>query len=57
MADIPIRSRLYNIEPIGLNTPDVESFTSYVSRLAEAHCVNVGALLNKEAAPLKQRLY
>ncbi|MEK4668998.1 helix-turn-helix domain-containing protein [Niallia sp. FSL R7-0271] len=44
------RSYLYNLEPIGIGTPYVESLTSYISRLAFAHCVPVGKLLNQEIA-------
>ena len=33
---IPSRSRLYQLEPIGIGTPLVESLTGYISRLAEA---------------------
>ena len=36
---IPARSTLYSLEPVGIGTPDVESLTGYISRLAEAHCV------------------
>jgi AcrR family transcriptional regulator len=32
-------SRLYHLEPIGLGTPFVESLSSYILRLAEAHNV------------------
>ncbi|MDF2000225.1 TniQ family protein [Peribacillus frigoritolerans] len=39
------RSRLYNIEPIGIGTPYVESLWSYISRVASHHCVRVGDLL------------
>lgn len=36
---IPQPSRLFSLEPIGLNTGYVESLTSYVARLALAHSV------------------
>lgn len=42
------RSRLYHIEPIGLGTPQTESFTSYLARLAYAHCLTVGSLFRRE---------
>lgn len=45
-------SRLYNLEPIGIRTPYVESLTSYVTRLAMAHCVDVGKLVVSVIAPL-----
>ena len=44
------RSVLYDLEPIGIGTPYVESLTSYISRLAIVHCVPVGKLLTHEAA-------
>lgn len=44
-------SRLYHIEPIGIGTPYVESLTSYIKRLAEAHCVSPANLLKKEILP------
>lgn len=44
---MPPRSKLYNIEPIGLGTPYSESLTSYISRLAESHCTNVATLICK----------
>jgi hypothetical protein len=46
--DLPPRSRLYPLEPIGVGTPLVESLTGYVARLAEAHCVSTGTLYSKE---------
>jgi hypothetical protein len=38
-------SPLYPLEPIGLGTPLVEGFSSYITRLAEAHCISVVELL------------
>ncbi len=49
---IPPRSRLYALPPIGVGTPAVESLTSYIARLAEAHCVFCGLLMRKEVIPL-----
>lgn len=46
------RSRLFNLEPIGIGTPFTESLTGYLSRLAEAHNVSTGVLLCKELSPL-----
>jgi len=37
-------SQLYHLEPIGLGTPFVESLSSYILRLAEAHTVLPGHL-------------
>jgi TniQ len=39
------RSLLYALEPIGIGTAFVESLSSYVARLAEAHLVSVGDLV------------
>jgi TniQ protein len=44
---------LYPLEPVGIGTTAVESLTGYVMRLAEAHVVPVGALINHELAQLK----
>ena len=54
---IPPRSRLYHLEPIGVETPYVESLTGYVTRLAEAHCVPTGVLIINEVAPLIKEGY
>lgn len=42
---------------MGLNTAFVESQTSYIARLADAHCVSVGNLIGKEMAPLLGKEY
>jgi hypothetical protein len=49
---IPPRSRLYHLEPIGIGTPYVESLTSYINRLAHAHCVHPRKLVAQEVQPL-----
>ena len=43
--------RLFNIEPIGVGTPYVESLQSYIKRLAEAHSVFPGTLMEQEIYP------
>ncbi|MGQ4648933.1 TniQ family protein [Lyngbya aestuarii] len=48
---IPPRSRLYHLEPIGVGTPDTESLSSYLSRLAQEHCVTSQKLIRGEIAP------
>ncbi|MBH8578329.1 TniQ family protein [Nostocaceae cyanobacterium CENA369] len=53
----PLRSRLYHIEPIGIGTSLVESLTSYIARLAEAHCLFPGVLLERELAPILNKAY
>ncbi|MGA9059897.1 MAG: TniQ family protein [Terriglobia bacterium] len=45
---MPPRSRLYSLTPVGISTPFVESLTGYVSRLADAHAVSVGSLVDRE---------
>lgn len=45
---VPLRSRLFRLEPIGIGTADVECLTSYIARLAEAHSVSPRKLLCKE---------
>ena len=48
---IPRRSRLYNLDPIGVGTPDTESLISYISRLAIAHSVTPRTLIIGEIYP------
>src|SRR5258708_7150754 len=55
MPPLPERSRLYPLEPIGIGTPDVESLTSYVIRLAKEHCVLPKTLVINELLPLLVR--
>ena len=45
------RSYLYSLPPIGGGTPLVESLTSYIQRLAEAHAVETGTLVYHELRP------
>lgn len=55
LPDLPSRSRLYHLAPIGVGTPDVESLTSYVARLAAAHNVHTATLVEHELLPLLQK--
>lgn len=48
----PPRSRLYSLRPMGLGTSRVESLTSYLTRLAEAHTVSLRTLIKREVFPL-----
>jgi TniQ len=48
---IPPRSRLYRLEPIGIETPYVESLTSYIARLAQVHHVTPKYLIMREVMP------
>jgi len=52
-VELPPRSRLYNLDPVGLRTGFVESLTSYFSRLATAHSVSAGVLNHRELLPRK----
>src|SRR5205085_3499342 len=45
---LPVRSRLFRLEPIAIGTPEVECLTSYIARLAAEHCVSPRKLLYKE---------
>lgn len=54
---IPSRSRLYQLDPIGIGTPSVESLTGYISRLAEAHCVTPKALISREIVSFIPKTY
>jgi hypothetical protein len=45
------RSRLYSLRPMAIGTVRVESLSSYIMRLAEAHTVSVRALIMQEIFP------
>ena len=49
--DVTRRSYLYPLAPIGVGTAAVESFTGYISRLAAAHAIETGVLINHELRP------
>ena len=49
---VPARSTLCALKPIGVGTPWVESLTSYIARLADAHCIFPGTLMEKIIVPL-----
>nr|WP_285289152.1 TniQ family protein [Bacillus sp. ISL-41] len=48
---------LYNIEPIGIGTKSVESFTSYLMRTAYEHNITLGNLFNKLIIPQLKKGY
>src|SRR5437773_2093691 len=52
---VPPRTRLYRLEPIGLETPMVECLSSYIHRLAEAHGLPTWVLVCRELAPRFRR--
>ncbi len=49
---LPEISRLYSLEPIGIGTPFTESVSSYLTRLAQEHCVIPKKLIMGEIAPI-----
>lgn len=49
-SQLPERSRFYNLEPIGVGTPEVESFSGYISRLAWEHSVSPVILIKNSVA-------
>ncbi|MBD1864002.1 MULTISPECIES: TniQ family protein [Trichocoleus] len=51
------RSRLFCIEPVGIGTQLTESLISLTVRLAEAHCLPPGMLMEKEVAPIIARTH
>jgi transcriptional regulator with XRE-family HTH domain len=54
-VEMKSHSRLYHLDPIGVGSPMVESLTSYITRLAEAHSVSTYTLFRREIGPeLKQ---
>jgi hypothetical protein len=49
--EIPKRSRLFSLEPIGVGTAYTESLSSYLCRLAQEHCVTSQKLVMGEIDP------
>jgi hypothetical protein len=54
---LPQRSPYYNLEPIDVETPSIESLTSYTTRLAAAHSVSVGTLYEFTIVPALDKPY
>lgn len=52
LVDLPPRSRLYSLTPIGIGTAQAECLTSYLMRLAAAHCLSPGTLYQHVIYPL-----
>lgn len=48
------RSVLYNLEPVGIGTPYVESLSSYIARLAEKHNVKETVMLREIFSPVME---
>src|SRR5258708_3605586 len=57
IPDVPPRSRLYNLAPLGLNSFLIESLTSYICRLAYEHHLEVGTLIQYSIAPVLGKRY
>jgi hypothetical protein len=57
MAWIEKRSRLFNIEPKGINTAYIESLSSYINRLATKHYILPGMMVKKILTPLLGKKY
>lgn len=55
--NIPQRSSLYNLEPIGIGTPQVESLTGCIQRLAYEHCLSTWMLVSRKIAPSISKEY
>ncbi|PLR83033.1 hypothetical protein CVD25_09965 [Bacillus canaveralius] len=52
-----ISSTLYNLKPFGSTGSDVESLSSYILRLANAHCVSTPKLTNNIMLPSFEEKY
>lgn len=52
---VPERSRLYRLPRISRDSGLIESLTSYIARLAAAHCLPLWVLVVREIAPLFKR--
>ena len=50
-TDYPPRSSLFSLAPVGIGTGQAESLTSYIMRLAEAHCVSVATFYRQVIYP------
>lgn len=51
------QSRIYNIVPIGIGTPFVESLDGYLSRIASLHLISSGDLIGKIITPMLNKRY
>jgi predicted DNA-binding protein YlxM (UPF0122 family) len=51
---LPERSKFYNLEPIGTGTNETESFSGYISRLAQEHLVTPVILIKNSVNQLDQ---
>ncbi|MCY9764988.1 TniQ family protein [Paenibacillus alvei] len=53
IENVPKRSNYSSLKPVGVGTPFVESLTSYLTRLAEIHCVNVTDIVMEACVNIK----
>jgi transcriptional regulator with XRE-family HTH domain len=51
LCEVPERSFLYSLEPIGVGTPYVESLTSFITRLSQAHSLSITTLTRQAIMP------
>lgn len=51
IPQMPVRSELFNLEPVGIGAAFVESLSSYIYRLAEAHYLSPSVLIEKIVSP------
>ena len=56
-AQIPPRSTLYSLAPLGVGTPGIESLTSYVNRLAQVYHVGPRVLVAQHILPHLSEAY
>jgi DNA-binding transcriptional regulator YdaS (Cro superfamily) len=56
-VDLPPRSRLYSLAPIGVGTPMFECLTSYINRLAWLYRISPRILIAEEIIPRLSRSY
>ena len=49
VVELPERSRFYSLSPVGIGTPQVESLSGYIARLAEAHVLSVGDMVGRRS--------
>ena len=57
VIEMPPRSKLYYLAPLGMGTVEVESLTSYIQRLAWAYRVNPRVLVSQEIFPHLRKAY
>ena len=50
-------TQLYNIKPMNIGTPFIESLTSYINRLAYLHCIKTGTLIKEIITPSLNKDY